>query len=647
MTRREFLALGLLLGCSEDEIMNRKQKLALDWWSGGGSFDPSQLSNKAFWFDATTPADGEVTSWTDKFLIGNAVAVGGRNTPNKITDGGMPAVEFTRANNEILRIPAISGIVTYTLFLVVKAKGTTNNQKIIGNGGASDTTHGFDVNIQTDNFRINNRNTGSQQQKSFAFTDITDYHVITVKFQSKGTSATVSPFSRTVFKQNNIVKVTDGDAKPLFTSSVGFDIGSDAVNVSFDGYIREIICVKEWMNESTERKVYQYLNTKWGLTVTTTMPAYTFPGVVQTGVAATLGTANLVNDIFEYSNSENTKPVLIAMHGYTDVAILLGADFYTRMANLGFFVLGVQMRGRQLSTGTRDSSGQEIYDIYDVYQNILTQMSSLGAIVDSSKVCIVGHSGGGGNTYSFVTKFPDLCAAAVINFGMSDYGYDSTYSWYIQEPSRQAQLNSDVGSPRTSFLNEYRTRNSVEAIAKNYNGTLFIFHDDQDTAVDIPQSSRVKDAFNAEGKIIQETKYNPINSNTQLYYSITTTSDSPRWIHANPTGSNSIIQAEPQWTPTLLNASPFEVSPSGTIRILGWVRTKKFFIMLGNGTVANDGKTRCADLTYDWINNSYTITPLLESGATDETVEITVIGGAHSGKTASGTISTATLFTPV
>jgi len=55
----------------------------------------------------------------------------------------------------------------------------------------------------------------------------------------------LNAFNRTVFKLDNVVKITDGDAQPLFTSSVGFDIGSDAANVSLDGYIREIICVKE------------------------------------------------------------------------------------------------------------------------------------------------------------------------------------------------------------------------------------------------------------------------------------------------------------------------------------------------------------------------------------------------------------------
>jgi len=186
------------------------------------------------------------------------------------------------------------------------------------------------------------------------------------------------------------------------------------------------------------------------------MPSYTFPGSVANNATnwavATLGTANLVGDIFEYDNSEGARPVLIAMHGYTEIASTLGADFYTRVAKLGFFVLGPQMRSRNSSTGTRDSSGQEVYDIYDIYQNVISKLATMG-VIDSTKVLMSGYSGGGGNTYAFLNRFPDLCPAAVVHFGISDYGYDGTFSWYIQEASRQAQLDTDVGSPRASFLN--------------------------------------------------------------------------------------------------------------------------------------------------------------------------------------------------
>jgi pimeloyl-ACP methyl ester carboxylesterase len=613
---------------------------------------PELLRNKAFWFRADDPADGEVTSWRDRYSIGNAVSVTSRNTPNKVDDSGA-SMRFTRLNNEILRAPAITGITNYTLFIVFKANDTTSSQKLLGNGGATNTANGFDVNINAGNVQINNRNTVSQGLKSFAFTDTASYHVLTVKWQSIG-SGTSTFFSRTVFKLDNVVKVTDSDSRVLQSSTAQFDIGSDgaATPNSFDGYIREIICVKDWLTESEERNIYTYLNNQWGMSISTVMPVYTYSkGLVQSTDAktATLGTASLFTDNFEYGNYldtyENVLPVLIIMHGYTDIAEQLNAEAYTRLANLGFFVIGVQMRGRSGSTGTRDSSGQEVYDIYDVYQNFLTKYSGLG-IIDPNRVIISGYSGGGGNALAFAARFPDLCPVVVSHFGISDYGYNGTDSWYIQESTRQTQLDTDVGSPRTSFLNEYRVRNTVEAIAKNLKGKLFLFHDDQDTAVHVTHSANIKTQYTSEGRSIQEDKYSAFNS-SDLRYSVTTTSDTPRWTHANPTDAADITDAEPIWTDVAKSADIPTMPDTGTLRILGWVRTKKFYILLGNGTAASDGKVRCADLTYDYVNNSYTVTPLLESGATDLTISIVVIGGAHDGKTASGTISTATEFIPI
>src|SRR6478736_2966607 len=618
--------------------------------SGANVFSPSQLDNKVYWFEADNVTLGtgtEVTGLTNKFGGSGATTVASRNTPNQVTDGGGQSILFTRANNEILRAPAVTGITTYTMNVVFKANGTSNTQKIIGNGGVATTANGYDVNISTNLFQVSNRNSTSPGQKTFAFTNTSNYHILTIKWQSIGT-ATTSFMSRCVFKIDNVVQLADSDSRVLQSCSAGFDIGSDSSNNSFDGYIKSIIIYSDWHTELEEKKMYTYLNSKWGLSVTTTMPVYTYTsGTVQSGDAktATLGTASLYGDIFEYGNYLDTYntplPVLIIMHGYSDLPSALGADAYTRFANAGFFVIGVAMRGR-VAAGTRDSGGQEVYDIYDVYQGFLTRYAGLG-IIDTNRVAISGYSGGGGNTMSFVTRFPDLCPVACSHFGMSDYGYDDTFSWYAEEPTRRTQLDTDVGSPRASFTNEYFMRNSVDAIAKNFKGRFHLFHDDQDTSVDIDQSSRVRDEYNGLSRVVTSSKYGGPASNTELLHSVTTTGDSPRWLHDNPSGSAGIIQAEPYWLPYAKTLDIPSLPRSGTLTVRGWVKTRLFTVMLGNGTTANNGKTRSATLVYDVDANSYQITPDLKTGATDETVTITT----SDNKTASGTISTVTTFTPV
>lgn len=101
MNRNEFLRLlGLvsLTSCIEEDM---KIKHIVGFWGSDGGAAPASLPNQVFWMSANTLSEsaGEVTSWTNKFNASNpAVPVGGRNTPNLVTDGSLNAVEFTRAN---------------------------------------------------------------------------------------------------------------------------------------------------------------------------------------------------------------------------------------------------------------------------------------------------------------------------------------------------------------------------------------------------------------------------------------------------------------------------------------------------------------------------------------------------------------------
>jgi hypothetical protein len=136
-----------LFGCNEEKIDKMKVGKIFSAFAGASSFTPASLSNKLFWYKAGTEVDGQLSTWTDQYSLRNAASVVARNKPSQVDDGGKKAVQFTRTNNEILRASAQTGVVTYTLFVVFRANDTTSNQKICGNGGASDTNHGFDIKI--------------------------------------------------------------------------------------------------------------------------------------------------------------------------------------------------------------------------------------------------------------------------------------------------------------------------------------------------------------------------------------------------------------------------------------------------------------------------------------------------------------------
>lgn len=612
--------------------------------AGGGAFTPASLDNQVFWIEygELSESSGEVSSWTNKFNS-NAnpfIPVAARNTPNTDGDNG---VLFTRANNEILRASAITGIVDWSFHIIFKANGTTSDQTLLSN---LNTTSGLRVSIVSNTIKVQTRNNLGTISKTFAFTDTASYHVLTIKKQNFGKLAegsnSAEDVGRMVIKLDNVVKANFGNLNNTYASTLPFDLGSDASNNSFDGYIKGMVFTKDYITEEEEENIYTYFNSNFGLSVTTTMPEYIFTspasGLNSTlGISATLGTVTLKGDLFWYSNKAEAGSVIgMLIHDFPGSAPDLGTQVGPRMAKYfnGCFLFAPNMRGKGTSTGTQDCGGQEVYDLYDVYNNFKLIFSKLS--LSDSKLFVSGWSGGGGDSIGLASKFPDLAQLHVSNYGISDYGYSGTTSWYVNLATTGYKATMDAGvggTPRTDYLNEYSSRNHVDAIAKNFIGKLYLFHDTGDSSVEVGQSQLVNAQFIAEGK------------SAQCVYNETNTGSAVRWTHTGvPNDANNIAQAEPYWKDETL--TPSSIADSGEVVISGLVRTKKFFILLGNGTSGKDGQNRKATLAYDWVNNTYTITPQLETGATDMTVSITVIGGAHDGKTASGTISTETEFIP-
>lgn len=322
---------------------------------------------------------------------------------------------------------------------------------------------------------------------------------------------------------------------------------------------------------------------------------------------------------YAYDSEKASLPIVVIMHGFADEASDVASAIMEDMAEYGFFALAVGMRGRDAASGTPDVSGRELHDIIDAVEYVKSNHAS---VVDGDRVHLAGYSGGGGNALALAAKAPDYFTVLASHFGISDYGYDATYGWGEQETSRQEQLADWVSYRARSGwagtedvnLDAYRSRNTIEAIALNRTGGhLYLFHDDQDSVVDVTQSSRVKDAFDAE-------------SNTAYTYDETTTGDDPRWEHdlphpdgdpEGPSGGAPVRHTRDTWGPPILNetVTPWTVSETGNARVIGYMITKRFEIWLGDGT------EHVADLTYDTTTGEYTVTPL-----TGE-VEVTITQG--------------------
>ena len=128
------------------------------------------------------------------------------------------------------------------------------------------------------------------------------------------------------------------------------------------------------------------------------------------------------------------SPVLLISHGWHGAITL--PDSSSENLYPGFLAIHVDMRGRSYSTGKPDCNGYELYDFYDAYQYAVKSYSHF--ISDSNQVYFSGESGGGGNGYAILGKFPDLFCSAIISCGISDYSL-----WY---------KNDSVGEFRDEML---------------------------------------------------------------------------------------------------------------------------------------------------------------------------------------------------
>ena len=172
-------------------------------------------------------------------------------------------------------------------------------------------------------------------------------------------------------------------------------------------------------------------------------------------------------------------PIIVVMHGYSPVSgtvdnVRANAQ---RLRDNGFFAISVPMRARDGCDGVRDSGGVEIFDIYDAIEK--AKMLYPG-MVDENNVSITGYSGGGGNTMSCLTKFPDYFRTGSAYFGMSDYGYDTTNGWYFKGAgsNHKSQMCTDIGDPTTGtplVMDRYMARASNLASKNNPYSEIHLF----------------------------------------------------------------------------------------------------------------------------------------------------------------------------
>lgn len=294
-----------------------------------------------------------------------------------------------------------------------------------------------------------------------------------------------------------------------------------------------------------------------------------------------------------YDNGFSRRPILVLMHGYSDLATSISVATRRRFASLGFFVVVPSLRGRGIDTGTQDDSGREIRDIYDAVARVRSLYPTL---VHPARNAICGWSGGGGNAEACLAKVPDLFTTFISYYGISDYGWDAVTSWYVQNPSYSALVASHVGGTPAAVPGNYRARYHTEAMRAQLapdvspGPRLYLFHDAADVTVQVPLSDTVRDQLDAA---FLHDRYE---------YRRSVPEDAERYTHGYPDTELGVQASERYWTTRARNADAWTIPPSGRVWVSGWIATRRFEVWLGSGenpkTDADGGTNHAAQVDY-------------------------------------------------
>ncbi|HVJ46750.1 MAG TPA: LamG-like jellyroll fold domain-containing protein [Luteolibacter sp.] len=304
-----------------------------------------------------------------------------------------------------------------------------------------------------------------------------------------------------------------------------------------------------------------------------------------------------------YDSARSNAPVMVLMHPFSGATGHFDAyrPNAMRMRDAGFFVISPAMRGREGSDGVRDNGGVEIHDIYDAVEALKIAHP---ALIDATNISIIGYSGGGGNVMSALTKFPDYFRVGAAYYGMSDYGYHPTESWYFKGAAgRVSTLNASPGNPTppstSLIMDSYQARASNLASKNNPYSEIHLYVNDDETTCPKINVTSYKDNAVAAAEfagefnnitahiglpgVYQDFNGNSINDANELQY----------WPHANPSINQE--QAGDLWYRARLLAGTIPqpaLKTQDQLFVPGYVKTKRFGFWLG------DGQNAAGNLTY-------------------------------------------------
>ncbi len=187
----------------------------------------------------------------------------------------------------------------------------------------------------------------------------------------------------------------------------------------------------------------------------------------------------LVADVFVPSF---VAPVLLVFHGWHGdrKSALRTAELFADE----YVVVVPDMRGRGDSSGQPDVNGWELLDAYDAVTFVKRRFAD--RVIAGAPMYCLGGSGGGGNVYAMLGKFPWSFAAAAAFCGVSDYA-----KWYEGDALGEFRDDMDVwiGVKPSDSPSVYQARSGIELL-ENLHTPLLVYHGAKDARVPVEMARR-------------------------------------------------------------------------------------------------------------------------------------------------------------
>jgi len=285
-----------------------------------------------------------------------------------------------------------------------------------------------------------------------------------------------------------------------------------------------------------------------------------------------------------YSPTGRDLPIAVVQHGGNPGSRFGTVNSCYRMAKKGLFGVSVSKRARDGSAGANDSWAVETFDIIDAIEVVKRDYA---AQVDSTNINIWGYSGGCIDAVAAAVRFPDYFRLVAPYFGQLEW--TRTWGSIPKERRRQHAAQGEqvkgnnivdgIGGFPDEVPDQYLARDLLLGVINNPYSRFHFFLDSED-----PSGPLLQEHFKtylAKSQAVGRT-------NVELHLS--KPGDVYRWHHAYPgswaeLGNPDLMAAEAVYLSHILNRDYPEpvLADGGRMTVLGYLKTKQFFVWLGKG----------------------------------------------------------------